>query len=157
MLTQYQVPATAPASASGTSRKLLRLLRRRLRQLLRVTLVLALGLALTVTALAIWWLTSLNGLPDIGDPFDVATFRAFRVSDDQNAFTFLRRADEKLAPMPAETPAASVSGVVSWAKAHGKGRVFLHRARGLGGDVERPALPAALDRGHPLDHEARGR
>ena len=39
-------------------------------------------------AFSIWWLTSLNGLPDIGDPFDVTAFRAFRVPDDQNAFTF---------------------------------------------------------------------
>ena len=42
-------------------------------------LVLAIGLAVAATALAIWWLTSLNGLPDIGDPFDVAAFRAFSV------------------------------------------------------------------------------
>ena len=43
--------------------------------------------------------TSLNGLPDIGDPFDVAAFRAFRIPDDQNAFAFLRRAHEKLTPI----------------------------------------------------------
>ena len=49
--------------------------------------------------LAIWWLNSLNGLPDIGDPFDVAAFRAFRIPDDQNAFAFLRRAREKLTPI----------------------------------------------------------
>src|SRR5689334_12147 len=66
-----------PAAVSGTSPKLLRLLRKRLRQLARVTLVLAIGLALAATVLGIWWLTSLNRLPDIGDPFDVAEFRAF--------------------------------------------------------------------------------
>ena len=49
----------------------------RLRQLLRVLVVLATGLVVAATGLAIWWLTSLNGLPDIGDPFDVAAFRAF--------------------------------------------------------------------------------
>ena len=43
--------------------------------------------------------TSLNGLPDIGDPFDVAAFRAFRLPDEQNAFTYLRRASEKLTPI----------------------------------------------------------
>ena len=43
--------------------------------------------------------TSLNGLPDIGDPFDVAALRAFRIPDDQNAFVFLRRAHEKLTPI----------------------------------------------------------
>ena len=75
------------------------LLRRRLRQLVRVTLVLAIGLAVAAAALAIWWLTSLNGLPDIGDPFDVEEFRAFSVPDDRNAFTYLRRASEKLTPV----------------------------------------------------------
>ncbi len=84
---------------SGASQKLLQLLRKRLRQLLRVALVLATCLAVAAAAFAIWWLTSLNGLPDIGDPFDVAAFRAFSVPDDQNAFTFLRRAQEKLTPI----------------------------------------------------------
>lgn len=97
MLIQQESPA--PAAVSGTSSKTLQLLRRRLRQLGRVMLVLASGLVLGGTALAIWWLTSLNGLPDIGDPFDVAAFRAFSVPDDQNAFTFLRRANEKLTPI----------------------------------------------------------
>ena len=99
MLIQYESPAPAPAAVSGTSPKLLQLLRKRLRQLARVTLVLAICLAVAATALAIWWLTSLNGLPDIGDPFDVAAFRAFSVPDDQNAFTYLRRASEKLTPI----------------------------------------------------------
>jgi len=97
MLIQHENPA--PAAVSGTSRKLLQLLRKRLRQLLRVTLVLATCLALGATALAIWWLTSLNGLPDIGDPFDVASFRAFSVPDDHNAFTYFRRASEKVTPI----------------------------------------------------------
>ena len=99
MLIQDESPAAAPAAVSGTSQKLLQLLRKRLRQLARVTLVLAIGLAVAAAALAIWWSTSLNGLPDIGDPFDVAAFRAFRVPDDQNAFAFLRRASEKLTPI----------------------------------------------------------
>ena len=55
-------------------------------------LVVTICLAVAATALAIWWLNSLNGLPDIGDPFDVAAFRTFRIPDDQNAFTLLRRA-----------------------------------------------------------------
>src|SRR5438067_10665400 len=100
MLAPDGSPATAPAVVSGTSRKLLGLLRKRLRQLSRVTFGLAICFALAATAFATWWLTSLNGLPDIGDPFDVATFRAFRVPDDQNAFAFLRRAEETLTPSP---------------------------------------------------------
>jgi hypothetical protein len=100
MLTQDESPAAAAAAVSGTSRKLLGLLRKRLRQLLRITLVLVICVALAGTALAIWWLRSLNGLPDIGDPFDVAEFRAFRVPDEQNALTLVRRAAEKFTPMP---------------------------------------------------------
>ena len=99
MLIQHESPAPAPAAVSGTSPKLHQLLRKRLRQLLRVTAVLAACVAVAATAFAIWWLNSLNGLPDIGDPFDVAAFRAFRIPDDQNAFAFLRRANEKLTPI----------------------------------------------------------
>ena len=92
-------PRVPPRDVSGTSSKMLQLLRKRLRQLVRVTLVLAIGPAVAATAIAIWWLTSLNGLPDIGDPFDVAAFRAFSVPDDHNAFTYFRRASEKVTPV----------------------------------------------------------
>jgi hypothetical protein len=80
-------PAECPAAVSGPSSKTLQLLRKRLRQVGRVLLVVTIGLAVAAGALAIWWLNSLNGLPDIGDPFDVAEFRAFRTPDEQNAFT----------------------------------------------------------------------
>jgi hypothetical protein len=100
MLTEYESPVSEPAVARHQSHKLIQLLRKRLRQLLRATFVLAICLALAATAFAIWWLTSLNGLPDIGDPFDVAAFRAFSVPDEQNAFAFLRRAQESLIPSP---------------------------------------------------------
>src|SRR5262249_53065535 len=83
-------------TVSGKPSKAVELLRKRLRQLLRVVVVLAACVAVAATALAIWWLNSLNGLPDIGDPFDVAAFRAFRFPDEQNAFTYLRRASQKL-------------------------------------------------------------
>jgi hypothetical protein len=94
-----QSESLALATVSGTAPKLSLLLRKRLRQLLGLTLVLAIGLAVAATAFAIWWLTSLNGLPDIGDPFDVAAFRAFSVPDDQNAFTYFQRASEKVTPV----------------------------------------------------------
>jgi hypothetical protein len=93
-------PAECPAAVSGPSSKTLQLLRMRLRQLGRVLLVVTIGLAAAAGALAIWWLNSLNGLPDIGDPFDVAEFRAFRIPDEQNALNLVSRAAEKLTPMP---------------------------------------------------------
>jgi hypothetical protein len=92
-------PSESRVTVSGKPSKSVQLLRKRLRQLLRVVVVLAACVAVAATALAIWWLNSLNGLPDIGDPFDVAAFRAFRLPDEQNAFTYLRRASEKLTPI----------------------------------------------------------
>jgi hypothetical protein len=92
-------PSESRVTVSGKPSKSAQLLRKRLRQLLRVVVVLAACVAVAATALAIWWLNSLNGLPDIGDPFDVAAFRAFRLPDEQNAFTYLRRASEKLIPI----------------------------------------------------------
>jgi hypothetical protein len=130
MPTQIGSTVAAPAAEAGMSSKPGPSLRKRLRRLLRVALTFAIGLALAAAALAVWWLTSLNGLPDIGDPFDVAAFRAFSVPDDRNALTFLRRADEKLTPMPAETQAASVvSGVVSWSQADRKLREWVEANR----------------------------
>ena len=122
MTPQQVSPVPASASVSGTSRKLLALLRKRSRQLLQVTCGLAMGLVLVVVALAIWWLTSLNGLPDIGDPFDVAAFRAFRVPEDQNAFTFLLRADRKITPFPS-------SPAVAWSQADPKLRRWVEANR----------------------------
>jgi len=128
MLTQHESPA--PAAVSGTSQKLLQLMRKRLRQLLRVMLVVTICLAVAAGALAIWWLNSLNGLPDIGDPFDVEAFRSFRLPDDQNAFTYLRRADQKLTPFP-EPPRAAVPSVwnFSWSKAGPKVRAWVEANR----------------------------
>jgi hypothetical protein len=125
MLTPHESPAAAPAAVSGTSPKLVQLLRKRLRQLLRVTLVLAICLALAAGAFAIWWLRSLNGLPDIGEPFDVAAFRTFNVPDDQNAFTVLRRADEKVIPCPA----ALCWWADSWSQADPKLREWVEANR----------------------------
>ncbi len=91
------------------SSKMLQLLRMRLRQVLRVTLVIAIGLVVATMAVAIWWLTSLNGLPDIGDPFDVAAFRAFSVADDRNAFTHFRRVAEMMTPVRGTAGAVGTS------------------------------------------------
>ena len=78
MPTVDETPVVAPAVASRTSQKLGQLLRKRLRQLTRVVSILAIGSGLATAALAIWWLMSLNGLPDIGDPFDVAAIRGLQ-------------------------------------------------------------------------------
>jgi hypothetical protein len=122
MLIHHESPAPTPAVVSGTLPKLRQLLRKRLRQLLRIASGLAIGIVLAAAALAIWRLTSLSGLPDIGDPFDVAAFRAFSVPDDQNAFTFLHRAEEKLTPSPPTLP-------LSWSQADARSRQWVEANR----------------------------
>ncbi len=54
------------------------------------------GLVLLALAAApvVWWSCQLWNLPDVGDPFDVAAFRAERVSPDRNAIFLYRRAIE---------------------------------------------------------------
>jgi hypothetical protein len=120
----------SPAAVSGASSKTLQLLRKRLRQLLRVMLVVTICLAVAAGALAIWWLNSLNGLPDIGDPFDVEAFRGFNLPHEQNGFTYLQRADQKLTPFPGlpRTVGSSVWDF-SWSKADPKVRAWVEANR----------------------------
>ena len=70
---------------------------RRGRSLARVLLILAIGLAFMAGALEIWRRASLIRLPDVGDPFDVAAFRAVRIPEDRDAAVLLRQAQEKVA------------------------------------------------------------
>ena len=150
MTTPVEDPAVTTPVQSQTSRKMLQLLRKRLRQLLWATLGLAIFLAVAGGIFAIWWLTSLNGLPDIGDPFDVAELRAFKIPDDQNAFTYFRRAQVKLTPMP-ELPRAAraTTSTVAWSKADPKLRAWV--------EANRPALELFLqgaDRSDGISHPA---
>jgi len=133
MTTPVEDPAVATAAVSNTSRKLLGLLQKRVRQLLKATLGLVIFTALTAGVFAIWWLTSLNGLPDIGDPFDVAALRDLRIPGDQNAFTFLQRAHAKLTPLPElPRPARPAAPTVDWSKLDPKLRAWV--------EANRPAL-----------------
>ena len=122
-------PSESPPAVSGTSSKTLQLLRKRLRQFVRVLLVVTIGLAVAAGALAIWWLNSLNGLPDIGDPFDVTAFRA-AIPDERNAFAWFRRAEKMLTPWP-ELPGAvdRFSPTVSWSKADPRLRAWVEENR----------------------------
>lgn len=126
----------SPAPVSGASPKLLQLLRKRLRQLSRVALVVAIGLAIAGAGLAIRWLTSLNGLPDIGEPFDVAAVRAFHIPDEQNAFTFFRRANERLGSFPLSPGREAGAAMVEWSMADPEVRAWV--------EANRPALELFL-------------
>lgn len=44
------------------------------------------ALILFLAAVGTWWATQLWGLPDIGEPFDIAAFTSLHVPDDRNAF-----------------------------------------------------------------------
>ena len=130
MKTPVEDPAVTPPAGSQTSRKMLQLLRKRLRQLMWATLGLSIFLVVAGPIFAIWWLNSLNGLPDIGDPFDVAKFRALRIPEDQNAFTFLRQAGAELTPAP-EWPRAidSADPTDVWSEANPKLRSWVEANR----------------------------
>jgi hypothetical protein len=66
----------------------------------RRRLVLCLGFALLgiVACAPIWWLIQLAGLPDIGEPFDVAAFKASTIPEHRNAFVLYRQASNLLKP-----------------------------------------------------------
>jgi len=122
----------SPVAVSGKPSKTVDLLRKRLRQLLRVVVVLAACVAVAATALAIWWLNSLNGLPDVGNPFDVAAFRAFSIPEDRDAFVFFRRANEQRSVFPLWVNGEGSSATAAWSKADPKVRAWV--------EANRPAL-----------------
>jgi hypothetical protein len=137
MLTRDQSPAVSTGAVSGPSPKLLRLLRKRLRQLVRLTLVVAIGLAVAASALAIWWLTSLNRLPGIGDPFDVAALRTFSIPEDRDGFVCFRRANEKRSYFPTWVNGEAASATATWSQADLKVRAWV--------EANRPALGLFLE------------
>ncbi len=52
----------------------------------RITLLFLYAMILSVVAFSLWWGQSLRSLPDIGDPFDAAEYRATPVTEADNAF-----------------------------------------------------------------------
>jgi hypothetical protein len=54
------------------------------------------------------WLMQLTGLPDVGDPFDVAAYRASTVPDERNAFVLYKQAAALLDLKPAYLTASGV-------------------------------------------------
>ena len=110
-------PSQFPAPR-GQSR-LRRYLVRRGRLLARLLLILAIGLAFMAGTLEIWRGASLIRLPDVGDPFDVAAFRAVRIPVDQDAAVLLRQAQEKVARRMPDLSLAGMrlSPAYGWSKA----------------------------------------
>ena len=66
----------------------------------RVLVVVAFFAIAAVGSLLIWRAASLRGLPDIGEPFDTRALGTVSVPDDENAFTYYRKASAKLVGLP---------------------------------------------------------
>jgi hypothetical protein len=75
-------------------------------------------LVCVVVGVLIWRAASLIGLPDVGDPFDVAAAGPAGIPDDQDAFVLFRRATARLRPMPELPRSVNIAGPVGgWSKA----------------------------------------
>ena len=117
MSTSNATDQASQVSAPGPRSRLRGYLVRRGRQLGRALLILLIGLLFMAGLLEAWRGASMLGLPDVGDPFDVAEFQAFRIPPEQDAVGLFRRAQEKLTRMPNVSNAASRLGPnVGWSK-----------------------------------------
>ena len=65
--------------------------------------ILVYTLALVGAGFFSWRATKLNGLPDVGDPFDVGEAVHVDVPDAENAFVLYRQAHERLKPLSPAT------------------------------------------------------
>jgi hypothetical protein len=109
-------PRLAPAPLRWLAAPLLLMERARGRWRLALAL-LYLALAMLLGA-GLWWATCLRGLPDVGEPFDLAAFRAVDVRDEDNAFVLYRQAGGELNNDALSDP--SVQG--GWTKGDPTGR-----------------------------------
>jgi len=130
MSTRDEPVTRVSAVRQNLSPRLQRWAARRTRQLLRVFLALSFVLVLMATAALIWRGTCLINLPDIGDPFDVATVYAGEVPDDRNAFILFRQAGSKLRPQPVVPRAVPNAGpAAGWSKADPRIREWVEANR----------------------------
>jgi hypothetical protein len=82
-------------SWSGTSERADAIVRvSKTRRTLRLVLASAFLMVAGVGSVFLWQFTTLSGLPDIGDPFDVAKYARVEIPADENAYTFYQRAYE---------------------------------------------------------------
>jgi hypothetical protein len=79
----------------------------------------AYAVVLTLAAAVGWWATSLRGLPDIGEPFDVRTHAHVYVPDDRNAFVIYREAARRLKHVDQATfmRFGHLWGITDWSRA----------------------------------------
>jgi hypothetical protein len=105
-------------------------LKRRVRQLTLLIVILAGSCLLIACGILIWRSACLIGLPDIGDPFDVAALRAFRIPGDQDAVILLREAAAKLPTLPSVSiEVIRLGPAVGWSQADPKLREWAEANR----------------------------
>ena len=85
--------------------------------------------ALFVAGLLARWATQLWGLPDVGDPFDVAAFDAVRIPDNRNAFVEYRYAAAMLDASLKRKPIKNHDSSDEWSKADQSWRDLVADAR----------------------------
>ena len=117
MSTSEGIHPPSQSSARSSRSRLRAYLVRRTRQLGRLLTVLAIGLLFMAAVLEVWRGASLLGLPDVGDPFDVAAFRAFGIPPEKDAVVLFHQAQEKLSPMPKLSSDERRLGPGPWSKA----------------------------------------
>ena len=96
----------------------------------RLALLFAYSLVITVLAAFGWRASSLNSLPDFGDPFDVKAFASYRVPESIDAFTLYRKAFTQVSEPVMSDPSFGWRAVRSgWLKADplAKTKVDRHR------------------------------
>jgi hypothetical protein len=115
-----------------------------------------LGGVAVVAGLWAWWALQLWGLPDIGDPFDVAAFESFHVPEDRNAFLHYRFAASMISATRRKFQANKTTQKLdqfqgSWAEANPAWRDFLAQS----GEAL-AALRAGSERPDALYHHPEG-
>ena len=118
MLNRDEIAASAQASTPSWHPRFRRWAARRARQFSIAILILTGIMVVGACGVMFRRATCLLGLPDVGDPFDVAAFRTFRVPEDQDAFALFRQAAGKLRPVPDLPMAVRQGGMtVAWSQA----------------------------------------
>ena len=80
-------------------------------------------------AISVWRLRSLDGIPDVGDPFDVtAAMRPVEIPDEENAYVLYGEAHAQLTRLPPRWP-RSISPRLTWSKSGQAVRDYLEQNR----------------------------
>ncbi|WP_422927855.1 hypothetical protein [Singulisphaera sp. PoT] len=130
MATENEASSSLHVAPPDTWTRLRRYAWKRGRQALRILLALVLGLIVVAAGALAWRACGLIGLPDIGDPFDLADVAGVKIPDDHNAFAFYRQAAAEMKPFPSVSMAMLRSGPdLDWEKVDPKLREWVESNR----------------------------